>query len=129
MSKQSDKQYLFDKSLAHIRKQGGPSIDADSKTCMYRNGTLKCAAGPFIKTYSAKMERKDWTTLVDIGFRSELDARAFKHASFVGDLQRCHDEAAFWCDGDLFMSKYEDAMRNLAACDWLVYTPRDCQAA
>lgn len=52
-------QDLLNISVAHVRRQGEPSIGGDGR-CVYRGpGGLQCAAGPFITDYTRAMDRAD----------------------------------------------------------------------
>lgn len=123
-------QKLFDTSLNHIRKQGRPS--ANNGTCSYRSlDGYSCAAAPFIREYSRRMENKSWAILCD-KFHHCLDPVALENGDFVQDLQRAHDGAynkyEVFRGGDdpekymvHFMSEYERNMRDIASVHGLVY--------
>ena len=139
LSKIQEQQQLFDISLNHIRKQGGPSASNINRTslvtCLYRSRTYDgtergCAAAPFITKYEERLEGRNFTDLVD-NCSSNVDPVAVRNVFFVRDLQVAHDrgaviEVAFSqrlaTDGE-FMSGYEDRMKRLAEQYGLVYTP------
>lgn len=138
----SEIQDLFDESLAHIRRQGRPSVGpntdenrtSDSYICRYRgDGDMGCAAAPFILNYRKGMEGNGWCSVVDNYAASEgsLDPRAVIEQDFVRELQAAHDRSGldYKPDGEPivtepgeFMRKYEYSMKGLAAKYELTYT-------
>lgn len=103
------RQALLNRSYAHVIKQGGPSAIYGSSTCLYHhpdNGR-SCAAAPFIRTYSPRMEKSGWDRLISRAQPSEggrwgytleaFDPDAVDESSFVCDLQGAHDFAANEC--------------------------------
>jgi hypothetical protein len=112
-------QELLNISVAHIRKQGEPSIS--SGACRYRSrlesgspNELQCGAGPFIEAYERRMDRLGgWCTVVAnyAGEDNVFNPLAVKHALFVqGVLQTAHDRAAFR-EPDSFLASYESELR------------------
>ena len=74
-----DLQFLFDGSLKWMREQGEPSVDRDTKKCLYwkpnkdigfpgHYSGLGCAAAPFInnreKLYAVDLSQS-WFTLIE----------------------------------------------------------------
>lgn len=123
-------QSLLNRSYAHVITQGGPSAiyDGDSSTCLYRhpdNGR-SCAAAPFIRTYSPRMEKSRWSGLLSRAQPSErgrwgytleaFDPHAVDEFSLVCDLQAAHDFAANECkdgtDAD-FLAAYRKEITSL----------------
>lgn len=90
------KQEVFDKVVAHLRKQGCKSIDADG--CLYRgpDGTM-CAAGcliddedyhPFMEGYPIILNLETCETG---GRAAEAVFQNTEHLDLVLDLQDIHD--------------------------------------
>lgn len=134
----SELQYLFDRSVQHIRRQGEASIEASSTkqfTCIYRSSKgLGCAAAPFIVEYRDVMERRRWDRLIDYAYNLNeaiqpwmFDPLAVKHSQFVLSLQEAHDHSAFLHDtkdiNPNFLRDYELQIQYVAARHKLVYTP------
>jgi hypothetical protein len=124
-------QRLFDKSLGHIRQQGGPCYDVNPRqghVCLYKGPNGRgCAAAPFIISYSKEMEGTSFMTLVQLKqFGGKLDPEAASHPYFVDDLQRAHDSSVDFLssnpDAD-FMDVYERRMREVAKIHRLSYAP------
>lgn len=128
MSEKDELQTLFDKSVAHIRAQGGPAVDSDG--CQYLTAQgLKCAAGIFINEYEDGMENNPWSDVAH-EFRGSVDPLAFRHMCFVNLLQSAHDRAALNEDGiagdyagHTFLNRYELRVKSLAYNNGLKYTP------
>lgn len=118
MSRQSDLQSLFDRSLAHIRQQGVPSVDLDGESCVYRGSSGRaCAAAPFIVNYNTAMEGETWIGVCQ-AFKREVESLAWENQSFVRRLQMCHDSAVIdstFDDFESFMPTYEANMKQAAA--------------
>lgn len=117
-----EKQELFDRALAHIRQQGGPSSTA-SRKCLYRLDGRMCAAGIFIQEYEPGMEGRDWNLLVthypDLW---RLDPVAVKNRFFVFRLQEEHDQSARRANSDKeFLLEFERRMHALARLNNLTY--------
>lgn len=112
-------QQLLNRSVAHIRKQGKPSLADDGRLCLYRNPDGRgCGAAPFITQYDPKMEKTYWWK-VTRNWSAALDRDAVEHADFVEDvLQNSHDEAASRAKDDSdFLKEYErEVERNID--DW-----------
>jgi hypothetical protein len=132
----SEKQELFNESLAHIRKQGEPAFENDQ--CFYNDpdgvSKLQCAAAIFIKSdapdYVQEFEGS-WGTL-SVAHPYWLDPRAIRHTILVARLQDCHDNSALvlcgrrdnltGIDEPDFLTVYEHQMRELAVKDGLEYS-------
>lgn len=116
-------QNLFDTSLNHIRKQGGPSkamlpsrTDPEKivESCVYKSPDSKgCAAAPFIKEYDPAMEKKTWANVVE-SFPDKVEPLAVEFEEFVTSLQECHDDAAVYSETVGFLPVYEKRMAELA---------------
>lgn len=90
MNKQPTSQEFFDKTLDHLRKQGGPAIVDGS--CKYRgNQGRSCAVGCHIppELYSPNMEGDDVLTLSEVF--PEVDAYLCEDMDLVSELQAVHD--------------------------------------
>jgi hypothetical protein len=127
-------QQLFDRSLEHIRKQGGPSYilipnkhntgNPLSPSCQYQGPNGRgCAAAPFIKNYSPSMEKKVWCDVVE-EYTDDIDPLAYHFEWFVSKLQECHDEAvlAGFTKSEQFLPIYERKMAELASAYNLSYS-------
>lgn len=128
MTDQEELQYLFDKSLAHIRKQGKPSIDDDGDCLYFGPNGCGCAARPFIVHPNSDFdydgfEDADWESLAGHSFLLDmdlgLDPKAVRHSNFVLALQRAHDNVAK--DPGSFLHLYERQMARVAADHDLKY--------
>lgn len=134
MTKQEELQYLFDKSLNHIRQQGCPSVD-EERGCVYRGpGGIGCAAAPFINKYHPAMDKGFYAPNEDIDtiwpaiadrFPTDVDPIALKYSSFVRELQLCHDDPAHnyrkGTTKELFMVLFEKNMKEVAKTYGLKY--------
>jgi hypothetical protein len=103
-------QQLLNRSVAHIRQQGKPSMEDDS--CLYRSPDGRgCAAAPFIKNYDPEMEHDDWSALA-VHWADALDPEAVLHEKFVTDvLQESHDNAARARANTDFLQEYEQRIK------------------
>lgn len=110
------KQELFDRISKHLLKQNERSIEHISGACRYRgdNG-LKCAVGAIIsdKKYSEKIEGRTVYT------SSVIECLPVRYQgvgsiSFIGKLQRLHDQTAvhLWKDGLKEIAKDEGLVVN-----------------
>jgi hypothetical protein len=81
-------QEVFEQSAKHLLSQNAKSISIDSKNCMYKQGSLACAAGCFIADdeYSPAMEEMGWSYLALLGKVPSA------HMDLIQDLQMVHDE-------------------------------------
>lgn len=93
---QASEQEVFDQVARHLLTQGKQSIDSDEVRCMYRSGSLKCAAGCLIgdDEYQPEMEGWDWSALVSKGKAPGTNL------TLIIDLQCLHDRVGGgrWCD-------------------------------
>lgn len=82
-------QEVFDQVARHLltQKRRSHAVFGRKRLCLYRSGTLKCAAGCLISDaeYGPWMENLLWGTLVSSGMAPE------KHARLIGLLQEIHD--------------------------------------
>lgn len=122
MDDKQELQDLLNRSVAHVRQQGKPSMrnakSLDDAGCMYRSPDgLSCAAAPFIIIYDAGMddgeEAGGWSNFFTNSWRDHLEPLAVKHQSFVRRLQKCHDDASR--DRHRFLEHYEAFVADLAA--------------
>lgn len=113
-------QYLFDKSLNHIRKQKQPAIRGSGRCSYMTPNGLSCGAAPFIIEYEPEMEDNSWTVLCEKYDRSgKLDDVATYYRNFVQSLQSAHDSSAK--NEGAFMFYYEERMRFIAHTHGLKY--------
>jgi hypothetical protein len=110
MTEQEEKQYLFDKSLNHIKAQGKPAV-LPNGSCQYKLDGLGCAAAPFIVEHMGEMEGHGFISLV-ANFKDFLDPIAVKHVGVVGCLQGAHDSNSD--RGEAFMEYYLKDMKRIA---------------
>lgn len=125
-------QEIFDKGLAHIRKQGVPSKRGFG--CLYNgpNGT-SCIVGGLMEP---EHRRREFDVATSSSVRAMIRSdEAFVNAlSMVGldvedprvidlleELQWCHDKASEGEEDD-FMGEFETHMADLAAARGLDYT-------
>nr|QMS47937.1 hypothetical protein WG33_0136 [uncultured bacterium] len=128
---------IYDAALAHIRKQGCPSINGAG--CVYRDGKGNaCAVGGLFPDSHYKPEfdkacstsvasllsflcphREDMRKALQAGGIDPDDKRAIE---LLRSLQDAHDSAGLRRSGD-FMVTYEDNMRRVADCFSLTYEP------
>lgn len=126
-------QALFDKGLAHIRKQGYPCLRG--KHCRYRGEAgagSACIVGSLIPNarYDGELDR--------VGYRAssprvlecipELDRLPYptRHevGAFLGALQReCHDVPSLALSTSAFMQRVEGGAQSVATAFGLTYTP------
>lgn len=103
-------QRLFNEALAHIRKQGKPSID-DDNACLYRSPEgLGCAFAPAIKHYDPDMEDSTANHLLENHKEDLYDWVHDVDTNFALDLQNAHD-----CNSKApnFMVEFENSMGYL----------------
>jgi hypothetical protein len=91
-------QEVFDQVATHMLTQFVKAY-SDSFGCMYRSGTLKCAAGCLIadNEYKKRFEHSSWSKLV----RDELVPK--EHKQLIIALQEIHD----YCDEDFWLHELE----------------------
>lgn len=82
---QATAQQVFDQVARHLLTQNARA--SDGRTCKYREGSLKCAAGCLIgeNEYDTKFENASWSILSDRGLVPK------QHAELIRELQRVHD--------------------------------------
>lgn len=120
MTEQEEKQYLFDKSLNHIKAQGKPSA-LPSGACQYKEGDCGCAAAPFITEYKPEMEGHGFIGLIR-HYKDCLNPMAVKHCSFVSDLQSAHDRSVGYpINNEGFMKDYLYNMKRIAKNENLTF--------
>lgn len=108
-------QEIFDKVVAHLRKQGKRAVDSRGG-CRYRDDELKCAAGCLIldEHYTAGLERK---SAFHIEVVKALSASGVPESAMrlISELQDCHD--------NIEVEDWEDSLRAIAATFRLSYAP------
>lgn len=115
-----DNQQIFDKVLAHLRRQGAPARGPDSTCCYRTDDGRMCAVGCLIpsKNYSPDIE----------GFAADspevLNALPFNATSeqcvLLKTLQEAHDKVLFASTAD-----WEFEMERIANLFGLQYTASD----
>ncbi|UOL48841.1 hypothetical protein [Pseudomonas phage Astolliot] len=82
---QATAQQVFDQVARHMLTQNARA--SDGRSCKYREGSLKCAAGCLIgeNEYDTKFENSSWSILAD------RDLVPKQHMDFIRELQRIHD--------------------------------------
>ena len=122
MNEKEAMQSMFDTALAHIRKQGKPSIDGFS--CVYKSDDgSSCAFAPFITSYHPEMEGKVSSCLLE-EFPASLNPICQDVPKyFLNYIQECHDCPSDEYESGNFLSEYESHMRNLATKYNLDYSP------
>ena len=132
-------QEAFDKALAHLRKQGERSADAETGECLYRSGDsgLACAVGCLIPDSMWEVAVYEWERLNgDDGLHlnsygigelvsDDVGVDIKRHLSgvelpFLMRLQRLHDLPQNWRDGRFAA---EGLAQGLAREYGLDYTP------
>jgi hypothetical protein len=91
----STTQQVYDFVVNHLRRQGGPAVDA-SGTCLYRAArNYKCGVGCLItdEEYSPDIEGTDIETLSE-GPDSALPVFFLRHNELLLDMQNIHDAQA-----------------------------------
>lgn len=100
-------QSVFDETVRHLARQGGPSLRRGEKwTCMYRGpGGRRCAVGFWIsdETYNSRMEKNPVSDaigarIVQAGLPEPM--RAPRILTILEQLQQVHDCEYNW-DGSL----------------------------
>ena len=117
-------QEVFNKVLAHLRKQGHAAMD-DESTCVYRapNGT-SCAVGCLLpdNLYDPRIEGRSVDALVSTRASDFPATAAFLERfdiDMLTDLQMAHDGRL----ADRGISAWEQRMAGIAKQYGLVYTP------
>jgi hypothetical protein len=114
MNREQILQDLLNTSVAHVRRQGKPSMRAGM--CAYHGeGGLQCAAAPFITNYSPDMDDKDlnFKSLLE-NFPGAVLPESEQEAEFVRHvLQASHDTASGKAD---FIKSYHEQL-----CDRLLW--------
>lgn len=109
-------QQCFDISLAHVRKNGKPSVklssDGSFYGCVYSG--IGCAAAPFITKSARKTIAGSWWGVA--AKASEVGEPGHSNVDLIQALQGCHDNAEMFARrrGGSFMAHFEEAMENLA---------------
>lgn len=129
-------QQIFDKALAGIRAQGGPSHE--DGTCKYRRGGRACGVGQLIpdNAYDPVIDVEADPTVTGLRncpqFRAALAAGGVdleSNFNLLAELQMAHDAALVGSSSgpvradEEFMPAFECRMRRLAYQFNLVYTP------
>lgn len=119
-------QEVFNKVLAHLRKQGHAAMD-DASTCVYRGpNSTSCAVGCLLpdNLYDPRIEGKCVNELVST-MASDFPAIAAFLERFdidlLTDLQMAHDGRL----ADRGISAWEPRMAGIAEQYGLVYTPSE----
>lgn len=111
-----EKQEIFDKVVAHLRKQGCKAIS--NSRCKYRTSSgLKCAAGCLIsdKDYNSECEDNAIPFVIKLLNLKDLEP----HADFITELQSVHDNSN--------VEEWEDQLEFTAKRWHLIYTPPECK--
>lgn len=109
-------QQCFDISLAHVRKNGKPSValyvDGGLKGCVYSG--IGCAAAPFLTESARKTIVGSWYGVAAKASSAGEPGRI--NVDLIQDLQTCHDNAEMAARkrGGSFMAYFEEAMETLA---------------
>lgn len=87
-------QAFFDKTVAHLRKQGVKSEDTFNGQCRYRAGKLMCAIGCHIpdEVYDPMMEAKSLENLRFSQFWAAVEPYLTASCQLMRDLQGVHDD-------------------------------------
>lgn len=123
-------QEIFDKGLAHIRKQGGPGVGPNNECAYTTSDHQHCVAWPFLKPeYQNADLLGSWMSVgLDYGIDEVQD-----HRHFIRHMQSLHDLAAGEARtmkrspgetrsfSTIFMFLFEKAMKNFAEERGLIY--------
>ena len=116
-----NEQLLFDKALAHIRKQGKPATDTDGR-CVYNTDEgLQCAFAVALIDPANAPARVSWELLEDYPKTIKPEFREVS-ADLAADIQTAHDDAARNPEKGEFMEVFEKNMCSLAKRHSLEYT-------
>lgn len=123
MSDQYSPQAVFDATVRHLARQGGPSIKRNDGawTCMYRGaGDRKCSVGFWIpdERYSPRMEK---TPITD-GLKSQIvqaalpePMRTKRILNLLEMLQQAHDAEYNWTGENVWHTRnLVNALREIA---------------
>lgn len=85
--KEKSPQEVFDFVAKHLLNQMSKSWSPKENVCLYRSGSLRCAAGCLISDaqYSRDIEGYGWDDLVKWGYAPE------EHSQMIEKLQLVHD--------------------------------------
>lgn len=116
-----DRQAIFDKAATGIIAQGKAST-SKNVGCAYRgDDDCKCGIGQIVtdEAYDPLMENKspsEARVRRALGRSGVRFVEGSSDALFLGELQRCHDQAVMDTAGrtDLFMPNFKDRMYRLA---------------
>lgn len=115
-------QKIFDRVLAHIRKQGEASERGNS--CKYlieeNNKVLRCAAGIFITTHLDAMEGKSFPRICE-AYPNNVEALTGDQIELIADMQHAHDNAAARVSNKSFLREFEEGAEDIAGLHDLKY--------
>jgi len=126
-------QQIFDEIVTHIRTQGQPAYNSDTRQCKYRytlfdsdgnpSGVLKCAVGAIIpdKNYDHKIEGEHAFKVCQLKAVPYKYRNSKKKIDMLSDLQNCHDRSA--SHPEYFLRDFERRVQFCAENFNLVYTP------
>ena len=105
---QATTQQVFDQAKNHLLTQNEKCITKDG--CLYKNDTLKCAAGCFIADdeYKYSFEGNSWPTLILTGA-----IKTTAHRNLISALQNIHDNED--------IEDWEERLKQLAEQENLIY--------
>ena len=118
----SNNQIAFDKSFAHLAKQGRKSLGTNG-SCMFR-GELECqcALGPLISDSDAlTLDGREGGTFAQVQGAVDRHMRGHVNTDLVSALQSCHDdeEVHEWPDAARRLAKeFELSTDGIEALDW-----------
>lgn len=118
MTKLATEQETFDLVVNALITQGGPSLDEDHDTCMYRSPTgAKCAAGHLIpdELYDPVMEDK-----LSFGLPPNVFGVHKDNMTLIGHLQSTHDKSSHSSN---FVENIKTSFAHIAKDFNLQYTP------
>lgn len=112
-------QEVYDKMVAHLRKQGKRSVDADYN-CMYRSPEgLQCAVGCLIEPeeYNEVFENRSFDFIFDRcpSFATRIGRM---NSNIMGAIQILHD------DTDVDVKHWEKHFQDIAKLYKLIYKPK-----
>ena len=113
-------QQVFDQVVGHLREQKVQSISPTSH-CVYRHGTLKCAAGALIADdeYTPDMDtgpETGWASLINHGL-----VPVTQHSQLIQQLQGTHDHYQA-------PHNWEESFSTIAESHGLIYTAPEATA-
>jgi hypothetical protein len=135
LSKNPIKQEIFDFGLVEILKQGKPSINAETKSCMYKHEDgSNCIIGKMLpKDFIIDHPHINTSSVISlihvVTLPEELKWMAKEPMpGFLLRLQGCHDDAAIehmedWrvYEGSEFIERFKERMQKFAAKHILIY--------